>query len=222
MVKAKTAHLTKAIEDLQLEIAERKRMELEVEKTKKELFAALRRVAMAEITNSVLHNVENILKSVNTSTALVADQVMQSKISNVVHIGRLLLEHGADWDEFMTHDPQGQKLPVYIAQLAQHLAAERAALTAELDFIRKNITHLKAVVAMEQESARRADETTVTKATTFIETAILKSAHAVAHPDSQNSPKPETSVPAIAVVFQPNNIEDTKTDMSAGHNLSLN
>ena len=181
MVKEKTAHLTKAIEDLQVEIAERKRMESEFEKTKNELFAATRRAAMAEFNKSVLFNVENILKSVNASTALIADQMAQSKISNVVRISNLLLEHKENWNEFVTRDPQGQKLPEYIAQLARHLVEERATLTTELDFIHKNVEHLKSAVAMEHNGAKLADETTVTRATTFIEAAILKSARAGAH-----------------------------------------
>ena len=186
MVKQKTAHLTQAIEELQLEIAERKHMEAEVEKTKKELLVASRRAGMAEISKLVLNNIENILKSVNSSAALIADQVMQSKISDVVHIGSLLFEHESDRDKFLSQDPRGQKLPVCIAQLAQHLAEERAALTTELDFIRKNIEHLKTVVAMEQNCARLADETTVTKATAYIEMAILKNACAVEYPNGQN------------------------------------
>jgi hypothetical protein len=184
-VREKTAHLTRAIEDLQLEIAERKRMEAEVERTHKELLAASRRAGMAEIANCVLHNVGNMLKSINTSTALVSDQVKQSKIGNVVHIGSLIREHAANLGEFMTHDPRGQKLPVYIAQLAEHLAAEQATLKTELELIRNNIEHIKTVVAMEQNCAKLAGETTVTEATTFVETAVLKNARVQEHQNGQ-------------------------------------
>jgi hypothetical protein len=184
-VKEKTAHLTRAIEDLQLEIAERERLEGEVKKNRNELFAAARRAGMAEIADCVLNDVGNILKSVNASTALIADQVKQFKISSVVHIGSLLREHAENLGDFMLHDPRGLNLPVLIAQLAQHLAAEQAALTSELDFIRKNIEHLKTVVESEQDRARLADETTVTKATAYVEAAILKQPRAPAPPSDQ-------------------------------------
>ena len=85
----------------------------------------------------------------------------------------------------MTHDPRGQKLPVYIAQLAEHLTVEQATLKTELELIRNNIEHIKTVVAMEQNCAKLAGETTVTEATISVETAIIKNAHVLEHQNEQ-------------------------------------
>jgi uncharacterized protein YlxW (UPF0749 family) len=147
-VKKKTAHLSRAIEELQSEIDGRKRMEAEVEKTHKELLAASRQAGMVEIAAGVLRNVGNILKNANVSASLVSDQVKQSKIANVVHVGNLIREHVKDLGDFMARDPRGQKLPVYIAELAEHLANEQTTLSSELDSLRKNIEEAEA----EQES----------------------------------------------------------------------
>ena len=138
-VRKKTAHLTRAIEELQMEIDGRKRMEAEIEKTHKELLAASRQAGMVEIAASVMRNVGNILKNADTSAGLVSDQVKQSKIANVVHIGNLIREHVKDLSSFMARDPRGQKLPVYIAELAEHLASEQNTLSRELDSLRKTI-----------------------------------------------------------------------------------
>jgi hypothetical protein len=48
----------------------------------------------------------------------------------------------------MARDPRGQKLPVYIAELAEHLANEQTTLSSELDSLRKNIEEAE----VEQES----------------------------------------------------------------------
>ena len=138
-VKKKTAYLSRAIEELQSEIDGRKRMEAEVEKTHKELLAASRQAGMVEIAAGVLHNVGNMLKSADVSANLVSDQVKQSKIANIVHVGALIREHVKDLGDFMARDPRGQKLPVYIAQLAEHLANEQTTLSSELESLRKNI-----------------------------------------------------------------------------------
>jgi phosphoglycerate-specific signal transduction histidine kinase len=138
-VKKKTAYLSRAIEELQSEIDGRKRMEAEVEKTQKELLAASRQAGMVEIAAGVLHNVGNMLKSADVSANLVSDQVKQSKIANVVHVGNLIREHVKDLSDFMARDPRGQKLPVYIAQLAEHLANEQTTLSSELESLKKNI-----------------------------------------------------------------------------------
>jgi phage host-nuclease inhibitor protein Gam len=138
-VKKKTAYLSRAIEELQTEIDGRKRMEAEVEKTHKELLVASRQAGMVEIAAGVLRNVGNILKNADVSANLVSDQVKQSKIANVVHVGALIREHVKDLGDFMARDPRGQKLPVYIAELAEHLANEQTTLSRELESLRKNI-----------------------------------------------------------------------------------
>ena len=143
-IKKKTAHLTRAIEELQLEIDGRKRMEAEVEKTHKELLAASRQAGMVEIAASVMRNVGNMLKNADVSAGLVSDQVKQSKIANIVHVGNLIREHVKDLGEFMARDPRGQKLPVYIAELAEHLANEQSTLSSELESLRKNIGEAEA------------------------------------------------------------------------------
>jgi phosphoglycerate-specific signal transduction histidine kinase len=143
-VKKKTAHLTRAIEELQLEIDGRKRMEAEVEKTHKELLAASRQAGMVEIAASVMRNVGNMLKNADASAGLVSDQVKQSKIANIVHVGNLIREHVKDLSNFMARDPRGQKLPVYIAELAEHLANEQTTLSSELDSLRKNLGEAEA------------------------------------------------------------------------------
>ena len=143
-IRKKTAHLTRAIEELQMEIDGRKRMEAEIEKTHKELLAASRQAGMVEIAASVMRNVGSMLKNADVSAGLVSDQVKQSKIANVVHVGNLIREHVKDLGDFMARDPRGQKLPVYIAELAEHLANEQTTLSNELDALRKNIEEAEA------------------------------------------------------------------------------
>jgi C4-dicarboxylate-specific signal transduction histidine kinase len=143
-IRKKTAHLTRAIEELQLEIDGRKRMEAEVEKTHKELLAASRQAGMVEIAASVMRNVGAMLKTADASADLVSNQVKQSKIANIVHVGNLIREHVKDLGEFMARDPRGQKLPVYIAELAEHLANEQTTLSSELDSLKKSLGEAEA------------------------------------------------------------------------------
>jgi DNA repair exonuclease SbcCD ATPase subunit len=165
-VKKKTAYLSRAIEELQSEIDGRKRMETEIEKTQKELLTASRQAGMVEIAAGVLRNVGNILKNANVSASLVSDQVKQSKISNIVHVGALIREHVKDLGDFMARDPRGQKLPEYIAQLGEHLANEQTILSSELESLRKNIEEAEA----EQESyTKLMSKDDVAKVTALVE-----------------------------------------------------
>jgi hypothetical protein len=146
-VKKKTAYMMRAMEELQAEIDARKSMEAQVEESTSQLFSASRQVKAAESVNGLVEGMVNMLQSVNVSASLVADQVKQSKLANVVRIGNLISEHADNLGEFMSKDPRGQKLPQYISQLAEHLMNEQTSLTRELDTIKHS---LEAIIALEQ------------------------------------------------------------------------
>lgn len=179
-VKKKTAYLMRAIEELQSEMDVRKQAEAEVETTHLKLSAVFRKAESAQITAGALRSVENMLKSVNVSTNLISDQMKQSKIANIVHIGTLIREHKADLGNFMTHDPRGQKLPVYIAQLSENLAEERTILSTELESIRASLEQIKEVSVMHQKCANLASWNNPTKITHLADEPCRMNAVAVA------------------------------------------
>ena len=56
---------------------------MELERVHKELMTASRQAGMAEVATNVLHNVGNVLNSVNVSASLVAERLKQSKAAGV-------------------------------------------------------------------------------------------------------------------------------------------
>jgi C4-dicarboxylate-specific signal transduction histidine kinase len=109
---------------------------------------------MAEVATGVLHNVGNVLNSVNVSATLLTDLVQQSKIDRVARLHDLIASHEADLGTFFNSDPRGRQVPGYLQTLASHLAKERGELLSELEGLRKNIEHIKDIVAMQQSYAR--------------------------------------------------------------------
>ncbi|MBE0544412.1 MAG: AAA family ATPase [Verrucomicrobia bacterium] len=145
--------LAQAMQRVRVEIAERKRAQAELETMHRQLMDASRRAGMAEIATNVLHNVGNVLNSVNVSTGLVVESVKQSKTARLAQVVSLLREHSPDLWEFITRHEKGKQLPGYLAQLAEHLLAEQAALVGELDSLQRNVEHIKEIVAMQQSYA---------------------------------------------------------------------
>ncbi|MGA2175266.1 MAG: hypothetical protein ABSH38_09820 [Verrucomicrobiota bacterium] len=84
MVKQKTAHLTRAIEELMREMDERGRVEAEVAQTHERLLAALRQATMAEVATSESQNAGLTLAGAEMPARLVSDQVKPSKIATAV------------------------------------------------------------------------------------------------------------------------------------------
>ena len=154
-VKKKTSYLMRAIEQLEAETDERKRVESEAQSARWELSAVSHQAEMAQIASKVLQSVGDMLKSVNISADLVSDQVKQSKIANVVRAGVMIREHGANLGEFMVNDPRGQKLPIYIAELADHLSMEQTGLLTQLEIIKDN---LQKIMLMQQDYCKVAGQ----------------------------------------------------------------
>jgi C4-dicarboxylate-specific signal transduction histidine kinase len=149
-VGERTADLAKANETLQAEISERKRAQAELENIHKQLVDASRRGGMAEIATNVLHNVGNVLNSVNVSAGLIVENLKKSRASSLAKVVVLLREHAHDLGAFITSDPRGKHVPAHLAQLSEHLVADQEAIVRELDSLRRNIEHIKEIVAMQQ------------------------------------------------------------------------
>ena len=109
---------------------------------------------MAEVATGVLHNVGNVLNSVNVSAGIVAERLRTSKADGVSKLARLLREQGSNLAHFLTEDDRGRKVPAYVDQLAEYLAQERAELDKELKGLMLNVDHIKEIVAMQQNYAR--------------------------------------------------------------------
>jgi len=147
-------HLETRVEErtaeLQNEIAERVQAETERDEIQTQLLLASRLGGMAEIATNVLHNVGNVLNSVNVSAGLVAESVGKSKVAGIGRAAALLREHEHDLASFLVGDARGRHLPAYLAELAEHLEGERRTTVRELDSLRANIDHVKEIVAMQQ------------------------------------------------------------------------
>jgi len=109
-----------------------------------------RQAGMAEIANNVLHNVGNVLNSVNVSAGLIGDRTRNSKTQALAKAVQLINEHAADLGTFFTCDEKGKALPGYLNKLVATLAAEKQDLAQELASLTKNIDHIKNIVATQQ------------------------------------------------------------------------
>jgi two-component system, NtrC family, sensor kinase len=122
----------------------------ELEMTHEKLVGISRAAGMAEIASNVLHNVGNVLNSVNISAGVVMGSIRDSKVASLGQVVRLLREHHNDVGSFMQEDPKGRQLPDYLAQLSEFLIGEQASTLKELELLRENVEHIKEIVAMQQ------------------------------------------------------------------------
>jgi PAS domain S-box-containing protein len=165
------------------DITERKQTEAKLAALNKELIASSHQAGMAEVATGVLHNVGNVLNSVNVSATLIADRIKKSRCASLARVSELMEKNSARLGEFFTADAQGKQLPGFIAQLAAHLAQEQAGLMAELEQLKKNIGHIKEIVAMQQGLAKFSGVTERLQIADLVEDALRINASSLSRPD---------------------------------------
>ena len=181
------------------DVTERKRAEAELENVHKQLLDTSRQAGMAEVATGVLHNVGNVLNSVNVSTTLVSENLKRSKTGNLARVAAMFREHAAELGAFLSADPNGKQLPAYLGQLAEHLSGEQSALLKELDLLKKNIEHIKEIVAMQQSYAKVSGVTEVVKVTDLVEDSLRMNAGALTRHGVQVIRKFDPHLPEITV-----------------------
>ena len=189
---------------LSKDVTAERQTEEALDKARKELLSASHQAGMAEVATGVLHNVGNVLNSVNVSTALVADGLRHSKAANLVKAGELLAAHADDLPDFIANDPKGHQLPAYIQTLGAHLIDERDRLLAEIHSLQQNIDHIKDIVAMQQTYAMQGGLLETLDPADLVEDALRLNTAALSRHDVQVvrdfAPAPRVTVEKVCVL----------------------
>jgi signal transduction histidine kinase len=162
--RAKQA-LLEANENLERRVLERTRELEEQVRAKQEAYGQLaeaqqhlmdlsRQAGMAEVATGVLHNVGNVLNSVNVSATIVANKIRESRIANLAALTGMLQQHSSELPDFLNHDPKGQRVVPYLAKLGSHLEEERQVMLRELELLTGHLGHIKEIVATQQNYAK--------------------------------------------------------------------
>lgn len=154
------------------DITPKKRADAKMASLNAKLIETSRAVGMAEIATGVLHNVGNVLNSVNVATTLIVDNIRKSKTANLGKAAALLRENQENLGDFLISHPKGRQLPAYLNLLAVDLAKEQAVLAAEMQGLQVNIDHIKQIVAAQQAYAKVAGVVETLAAETLIEDAL--------------------------------------------------
>ncbi|MDB6018275.1 MAG: multi-sensor signal transduction histidine kinase [Pedosphaera sp.] len=140
-----------------IDITERKQTEDHLKETHKQLLVLSHQAGMAEIATNMLHDVNNVLCSINITSSCLEDSIRNSKAASLSKVVKLLREHEADLGAFLTIDPRGKLLPGFLAGLAGELIREQTAALKDLADLQSNIEHIKHVVSAQQSLAKAAD-----------------------------------------------------------------
>jgi len=147
-IEANDAALRSANDELNAEIVNRQRLE-------GQLLETSRLAGMAQVATGVLHNVGNVLNSVNISANILRDALRSNPhFALLGQTTTLLRDQGENLERFITQDPRGKLVPPFFVKLGEQIALVHRDLLAETEQLSSNIDHIKQIVALQQNYAR--------------------------------------------------------------------
>ncbi len=132
-----------------LEIKVNERTE-ELKDLNSKIATVARSAGMAEVASGVLHNVGNVLNSINVSTSVLKEKIRNSKVLSLSKVSDLLNENKSDLCNFIENDEKGKFIIPYIEKLASQIEVDQKNQIKELDCLGDNIDHIKTIISMQQ------------------------------------------------------------------------
>ncbi len=136
------------------DVTVRKRAERELEELHAQLLLASRQAGMAEVATGVLHNVGNVLTSVNLIVHDVQDRLKSTRLVHLRRVIEALEREKSRLGEFLTVDPTGRQLPDFLTKLDRHLTEENVQLIADVEGLVRHFEHIREIIVTQQGSAQ--------------------------------------------------------------------
>ena len=153
-------------------ITQYKRDQIRLAEAQERLIEMSRHVGRSEIAASILHNVGNVLNSINLSSSLVIERAVESDSEMLGKIAALVDKSPVDLAKYLTEDEKGKQIPALLKELSASLDHERRETISEMGKLREYLEHTKMIIASQQELARSGSFDTNASVNQVIETAI--------------------------------------------------
>ena len=140
---------------------------------------AARAAGMSEIATGVLHNVGNVLNSVNVSASLVADRTRRSATQDLKRAIDLVDESAGDLSSFLERDPRGRHLYPLLRTLTDRLAEEQRSIGLEIESLSEGIGHIKDLIHSQQDYAGRSGVLEIVRLDEQVDAALAITAQTV-------------------------------------------
>lgn len=103
----------------------------DLEEFQRKLADTSHRAGMSEVATNVLHNVGNMLNSVNVSASLIQDKNRTLPAAQLSKVAALMREKGAELGPWIANDPAGRHLPDVVTALDRIVNETQTALDTE-------------------------------------------------------------------------------------------
>jgi len=136
------------------DITERRETEEKLKVTQQKLVETAHSAGMAEIATGVLHNIGNILNSVNISTEEISGTLKSSKLKGFLKANQIVGENLDKIGYFFTEHPKGKLIPGYYISLGDAMKDEHRIMTEEIVALADKVSMMRDVISTQQNYAK--------------------------------------------------------------------
>lgn len=129
------------------------RMLEKLARSREQVIETARLAGRSEIATGVLHNVGNVLNSVNVAANLATKKTDELSFRDLELLVGVLQSHERDLGAFVEKDPRGKHLVPFLKELAGALGTQRQAIQGELKALNEGIEHIAELVRAQQSHA---------------------------------------------------------------------
>ncbi len=145
---------------------------LQLVAAQEELMDKAHRAGMAVIATDSIHNIGNILNSVNVSIEEMGNVLSHSKLGGLQKLSHLLSDHEQNLGNFFQKDPRAALLPRYLTGLASTLSSEQEVIQDEISCLVTKFNLMRDVVMTQQNYAKMNLETVNASIIDIVEDAL--------------------------------------------------
>ncbi len=150
--------------------------------TRDELVRASHQAGMAEVVAEVLHNLGNLLNSVNISASLLQTRLENSRVVRLHKALEVLDERADDLATYLTEDPRGKMHLFYLQTLCEAVRVEHKELLEESYTLLERVQRISHAITAQQRQTG-----TVVLREPYLLSALLDDAFAVVSASFRNS-----------------------------------
>ncbi|MDJ0835810.1 MAG: GAF domain-containing sensor histidine kinase [Acidobacteriota bacterium] len=104
----------------------------------------------AEIASSVLHNIGNVINSVNVACSLMESKLEHSRLDKLIMALNLMQDHIADLPGFFADNPKGKMLPEFLFRLQGQMEDERDNMLEEIRKVSNKAQLMQDIIETQQ------------------------------------------------------------------------
>jgi C4-dicarboxylate-specific signal transduction histidine kinase len=118
-------------------------------KAQDQLVSTARGAGMAEVAAGVLHNVGNVLNSINVSAHVTDEALKTCRVANVRKAADMLAGAKSDLPAFLATE-RGKLLASYLCEATANMTTAHERACAELEHLKTSVEHVRVIVSTQQ------------------------------------------------------------------------